>query len=127
MLNDACTNEVIAEWIGFKQKFTSNNLSDWWELDGYPLAKCPNFTNSETDCFKFVIPKLREMGYGVDITVGRVGTFVNIWKSNNEHNDSLTNTPAIGISTSVSAAICMAVLELKKNDLIKDSSDPRYN
>lgn len=122
MFNDACTNEVIAEWVGFKQRFTSGNLSDWWELEGYPLAKCPDFTNSETDCFKYIIPKLREMGYGVDITVGRVGTFVNLWKSSGNHDDSLDNTTAIGTGTHVSAAICMAVLELTKNDLMNDSS-----
>ena len=127
MLNDACTNEVIAEWIGFKQRFTSCNLSDWWELEGYPQAKCPDFANSETDCFRFIIPKLREMGYGVDITVGRVGTFINLWKFDEKHDNGLDNTTAIGIGTSVSAAICMAVLGLTKNDLMNDNSSLRYN
>lgn len=126
MVNENCTNEMIAEWVGFKQRFTSGNLSDWWELDGYPLAKYPDFMNSETDCFKFIIPKLREKGYGVDITVGRVGAFVNLWHLDEKHDDNLANTMAIGIDTHVSAAMCMAVFELMKKEWVDDISGLWY-
>jgi len=113
VVNDKCTNEIIAEWIGFKERFTSGNLSYWWEIDGYPFAKCPDFMNSETHCFRFIVPRLREKGYGVDISIGRAGAFVNIWNLDEKHEDnSLGNTTAIGMNTHVSSAMCMAILEL---------------
>lgn len=126
MVNENCTNEMIAEWVGFKQRFTSGDLSYWWELDGYPLAKCPDFMNSETDCFRFIIPKLREKGYGVDITVGRVGAFVNLWHLDEKHDDNLMTTMAIGIDTYVSAAMCMAVLELVRKEWVDGLSGLWY-
>ena len=126
MVNEKSTNEMIAEWVGFKQRFTPGNLSYWWELDGYPLAKCPDFMNSETDCFRFIIPKLRDKGYGVDITVGRVGAFVNLWHLHQEQNDNLMNTMAIGVDTQVSAAICMSIRELMRNEWVDGISGLWY-
>ena len=127
MVSDKYANEMIAEWVGFKERFTSGNLSCWWELDGYPFAKCPDFINSETDCFRFIIPKLREEGYGVDITVGRVGAFVNIWSLDEKHEDnSLMNTMPIGIGVRVSSAMCMAVLELMRKEWVDGISGLWY-
>lgn len=116
MNNDKYLNEMIAVWVGFREKFTSANRSEWWELSGYPFAKCPDFMNSETDCFRFIIPKLREKGYGLDITIGRVGAFVNVWSLDENHDGDATSLAAIGIDTNVSSAICMAVLELLKKE-----------
>ena len=126
MVNDKYTNEIIAEWVGFKERFTSGNLSYWWELDGYPFAKCPDFMSSETDCFRFIIPKLREKGYGANITVGRVAAFVNLWHLDEKYDDNLMNTMAIGIDTHVSAAMCMAVLELMRKECVDGISGLWY-
>ena len=82
--------------------------------------------NSETDCFRFIIPKLREKGYGVDITVGRVGAFVNLWNLDEKHDDNLMNIMAIGIDTHVSAAMCMAVLELVRKEWVDGLSGLWY-
>ena len=112
MSSDQYMNETIAEWVGFEERFTSGNLSYWWELGGYPFAKCPDFMNSETDCFRFIIPKLREKGYGVDITVGRAGAFANIWDLDQKHDANSMPVMAIGVDTNVSSAICMAAFEL---------------
>ena len=120
MSSDKYMNETIAEWVGFRERFTTGNLSYWWELGGYPFAKCPDFMNSETDCFRFIIPKLREKGCGVDITVGRAGVFANIWDLDEKHDDNSTPVMAIGVDTNVSNAICMAVLELIKTEWVDD-------
>lgn len=116
MNNDKYMNEMIAEWVGFRERSTSGNLSYWWELSGYPFAECPSFIDSETDCFRFIIPKLREKGYGVDITVGRVGAFANIWNFDEKQDDNLRPAVAIGVDTNVSTAMCMAVLELMRRE-----------
>ena len=29
-------NEVIAEWVGFKERLTPGQQSSCWEYDGYP-------------------------------------------------------------------------------------------
>lgn len=116
MVNEKCKNEMIAEWIGFEERYTSGKLSYWWEFNGYPFTKCPDFMNSETACFRFIIPELREKGYGIAITVGRVGTFVDIWNLHEKQEDNSMNTTAIGIDTHISSAICMAVLELMRTE-----------
>lgn len=122
MSNDKYMNETIAEWVGFRERFTSGNLSKWWELNGYPFAKCPEFMNSETDCFRFIIPKLREKNYGLDITVGKAGVFVNIWSLDEMHNASAIPLTAIGVDTNFCSAICMAVLELIRTESLGDLS-----
>lgn len=116
MVNEKDKNEMIAEWVGFKERYTSGKLSYWWEFNGYPFTKCPDFMNSETACFRFIIPALREKGYGIDITMGRAGAFVNIWNLHEKQEDDSMNTTAIGINTHVSSAICMAVLELMRTE-----------
>ena len=110
-------NEVIAEWVGFKERLTPGTQSSWWEYDGYPYAQCPDFMNSETDCFSWIAPALQKKGYGVDITVGKCGAFVNLFELEEQHeesNEDLTPAVALGIDTSVSAALCTAVLSLMK-------------
>jgi hypothetical protein len=126
MTNNKYMNEMIAEWVGFRERFTSGNSSKWWELSGYPFIKYPEFMNSETDCFRFIIPKLREKGYGLDITVGRVGAFVNLWSLDKKHDGSVTPLTAIGVDTNVSSAICMAVFELMKKEPVDDIGGPSY-
>jgi len=123
---DKYTNEIIAEWVGFKERFTSGNLSSWWEFDGYPLAKCPDFMNSESDCFKFIIPKLRDKGYGIDISVGRAGAFANIWNIDEKQGDNSMHTTALGVDVRVSSAICMAVLELVTKEWVDGISSVWY-
>lgn len=126
MSSDKYTNETIAEWVGFKERFTSDNLSFWWELGDYPFNKCPDFMNSETDCFRFIIPRLREKGYGLDITVGRAGAFANIWNLDEKQNDNPMPAMAIGVDTNVASAICMAVLELIKTEWADSLNDLWY-
>jgi len=105
-------NEVLAEWVGFKERSTPGHNSTWWEMDGYPYAGCPDFMNSETDCFKWLVPMLREKGHGLDITVGRSGAFVNLFDLDEEGGDDSPPVLALGIDASVAAAICSAVLAL---------------
>ena len=126
MSTDKYMNETIAEWVGFRERFTSGNLSFWWELGEHPFNTCPDFMNSETDCFSFIIPKLREKGYGVDITVGRAGAFTNIWSLDEKRNDNPTPAMAIGVDTNVAGALCMAVLELIKTEWADSLNDLWY-
>jgi len=73
--------------------------------------------NSETDCFSWVVPTLQKRGYGVDITIGRCGAFINLFEleeKHEEHEDDSVPATALGIDTSVSAALCTAVLSLMK-------------
>ena len=126
MGSDKYTNEMIAEWVGFKERFTPGNLSYWWELSSYPFAQCPDFISSEADCFRFIIPKLREEGYGIDISIGRVGVFVNIWDLDKKHDDNLMNGMGIGVDTNVANALCMAVLEIIKKEPADNISDIWY-
>ena len=126
MSSDKYMNETIAEWVGFRERCTTGNLSYWWEFGGYPFAKCPDFMNSETDCFRFIIPKLREKGYGVDITVGRAGAFANIWNIDEKHGDNPMPVMAIGVDTNVSNAICMAVFEFIKTEWAGSINDLWY-
>ena len=110
-------NEVIAEWVGFKERLTPGTQSSWWEYDGYPYAQCPDFMNSETDCFTWIVPALQKRGYGVDITIGKCGAFINLFELEEiqpEPEEDLVPTAALGIDTSVSAALCTAVLSLIK-------------
>lgn len=123
MINNECINEVIAEWIGFEEKYTANNRSGWWEYEGYPYAGCPNFMHSETDCFKWIVPKLTGEGYGLDITVSGTGTFASLWKLDRS-GDDLTSATAIGMNSSVATAICMAVIEYLKIEWVNYSSFP---
>jgi hypothetical protein len=126
MNNDRYINETIAEWVGFRERFTPGNSSNWWELNGYPFTKCPEFMNSETDCFRFIIPKLREKGYGLDVTVGVAGAFVNMWSLDENHDSGDTQLTPIGIDANVSSAICMAVLELMKKEWVDDITGSFY-
>ena len=110
-------NEVIAEWVGFKERLTPGTQSSWWEYGGYPYAQCPDFMNSETDCFSWIVPALQRKGYGVDITVGKYGAFINLFEleeRHEEYEEDSTPATALGIDTSVSAALCTAVLSLIK-------------
>ena len=110
-------NEVIAEWVGFKERLTPGTQSSWWEYNGYPYAQCPDFMNSETDCFSWIVPTLQKRGYGVDITVGKSGAFVNLFgleEKNEEDREDSAPATALGIDTRVSAALCTAVLSLIK-------------
>jgi len=110
-------NEVLAEWLGFKERSTPGQSSSWWEFNGYPYSNCPDFMNSETDCFKWIVPWLREKGYGLDITVGRCGVFANLWNLDNTSAESSIPVVAYGIDTSLCAAICSAVRTLKRAEL----------
>ncbi len=109
-------NEVIAEWVGFKERLTPGTQSSWWEYDSYPYAHCPDFMNSETECFNWIVPALQKRGYGVDITIGKCGAFINLFELEGKNEDSEESAPttALGIDTSVSAALCTAVLSLIK-------------
>lgn len=110
-------NEVLAEWVGFKERSTPGHQSTWWEFNGYPYDKCPDFMNSETDCFRWIIPWLREKGYGLDITVGRCGVFANLWSLDERGSSDTESQVAFGIDTSVCAAICSAVFTLQRAEL----------
>ena len=123
MSNEKCKNEMIAEWVGFKERFTPGDLSNWWEFDGYPYAQCPDFMNSETDCFQWIVPRLRERGCGVDITVGRTGAFINLWDLDERDGDSKP-AMAIGVDTNVATALCVAVLELMRTEWADRLSRP---
>ena len=73
--------------------------------------------NSETACFSWVVPALQKRGYGVDITVGKCGAFVNLFALEEKQEESTEDSApavALGIDTSVSAALCTAVLSLIK-------------
>jgi hypothetical protein len=110
-------NEVIAEWVGFRERLTPGQQSSWWEYDGYPYAQCPDFMNSETACFSWIAPALQKKGYGVDITIGKCGAFVNLFEleeRSEESDEDSAPAVALGIDTSVSAALCTAVLSLIK-------------
>jgi len=110
-------NEVIAEWVGFKERLTPGTQSSWWEYNGYPYAHCPDFMNSETECFSWIVPALQKRGYGVDITIGKCGAFINLFELEEKPEDSeeeAVPATALGIDTSVSAALCTAVLSLIK-------------
>jgi hypothetical protein len=112
-------NEVIAEWVGFKERLTPGTQSSWWEYDGYPYAQCPDFMNSETACFSWIVPALQKRGYGVDITIGKCGAFINLFgleERHGENNDDASPAVALGIDTSVSAALCTAVLSMIKTE-----------
>ena len=113
MINAEYINEYIAEWIGFKEKYTTNNRASWWEYNGYPYASCPDFMHSETNCFKWIIPKLTKEGYGLDLTVSETGTFASLWELDRSH-ESVKSATAIGMNSSVATSICMAVLEYLK-------------
>ena len=112
-------NEVIAEWVGFKERLTPGTQSSWWEYNGYPYAQCPDFMNSETACFSWIVPVLQKRGYGVDITIGKCGAFINLFELEERHEDNNEDTVpavALGIDTSVSAALCTAVLSMIKKE-----------
>ena len=110
-------NEVIAEWVGFKERLTPGTQSSWWEYDSYPYAQCPDFMNSETDCFRWIVPALQQKGYGVDITIGKCGAFINLYELEEKRKtceEKSVPATALGIDASVSAALCTAVLSLIK-------------
>jgi len=77
-------NKKLAEWAGFKLKdnpyYSTERLSNgeggfhleqvryqsYWDKDGYAHLKLPSFIQSLDCCIKWLIPKLNELGWGMN-------------------------------------------------------------
>ena len=68
-------NQKLAEWVGFKEQFSSDSGAVGWQYpdDPYPpegefyVKGLPDFTKSLDACFKWLVPKLQETGTGYSI------------------------------------------------------------
>ncbi|KKN75181.1 hypothetical protein LCGC14_0383400 [marine sediment metagenome] len=63
-------NKKLAEWAGGKYEF-----GHWWLRD-YNEQTCnpPNFTKSLDACFKWLVPKLFELGYSCGMIIAEVSS-----------------------------------------------------
>jgi len=114
-------NKKLLEFAGFE--YHPHKLGDflrdyepayWIYPDGRKHMECPYFPHNETACFKWLVPKLNQLGWGVNLMQAMNNSYWKcvLWEWGNpfttplDHKREDAETPAL--------ALCRASVEVYK-------------